>query len=748
MQMFKILFKFITIFCCLTSMLFAEVFSEFNVEGNVRVSKQTIINFSELKKGMDLDDSDLNNTLKKIYETNFFEKVSLNINNKILNINVKEFPIIQDIIFNGIKAKKFVKKLNEDITLKPKSSFNNFILKKDINKILNILKQSGYYFAKVEVREEINPNNTINIIYDVTMGEKALIKKIKFIGDKKFKSRKLFSVITSEENKIWKFLSKSVYLNKERTNLDKRLLENFYLNNGYYDVKIEQAFSQVLDAKNFSLTYKITSGDKFLFNTFSLSLPDDFEKNKFENLKKIFKKLENSTYSYKKIEFILDEIDKIALIENYEFIDADVTETIVEKNKIDFNFNIKESNKFYVERINISGNDVTEESFIRHNLVVDEGDPYNKLLHNKTINKLKSTRIFKSVKSDVIDGDTPSQKILNIAVVEQPTGEITAGAGYGSTGSSFQVGIKENNFKGQGVKLDLNLTVSAETVRGKFSHTNPNFAYSDRSVTTSLQSTAVDKEKDAGYKSSLNKFSMSTYFEQFEDFYFSPKLSISNEALTTTAKASANYKKQEGSYFDTLFYYQLSYDKRDSVYRPTSGYVSTWIQELPIISDGASIINGYQFTSYKEIMDDMILTTGIFARAVSSISGEDVRVSKRLFLPSKKLHGFEAGMVGPKDGNDYVGGNYMASFNVTATLPFLFPTFENVDFLLFFDAANVWHADYSAAVDQGNTVRSATGVAVDVLTPIGPLSFSFSQPLSKADSDVTESFRFNLGTTF
>ena len=747
--MFKKLSIFSIVYFLLVNTSYSEIISEFNITGNDRVSAQTIINFSEFNKGANITDNDLNNILKKIYETNFFEDVSVDLKNSILTINVKEHPIIQDIKFEGIKATKFVEALIDEISLKPKGPFNKFTLKRDLEKILNILKQSGYYFATVDVQKEDNPNKTINLIYNVKMGEKAFIKKIKFIGDKKFKSRKLNSVITSEESKFWKFLSKKKFLDKARTDLDKRLLKNFYLNKGFYNVIIEQAFTQILDNKSFSLTYKINAGEKFLFNNFDLIIPQDFDKIKFNELKKVFKSLENTTYSYSKIESILDVIDKISLKENYEFINAVVTENIVENNKINFIFNIKDGDKFYVDRINISGNNITKENYIRQQLIVDEGDPFNTILHTKSINKIKATNIFKSVKSKVSDSANSGQKIIDISVEEKPTGEISAGAGYGSAGSTVAFGIKENNFKGEGIKLNFNVNISADAIKGGLAYTQPNFAYSDKSVTTSIESTSTDKEKDYGYKSSLNKIALGTRFEQFEDFYFSPNLSISNEVLTTTQNASANYKKQEGSYFDALFNYNLTNDKRNSPYRPDSGYVSTWSQELPIVSDGAAVSNGYTFTHYQEFLDDMIVTLGVYGRTINSLrSNKDVRVSKRLYMPETKLRGFEAGKIGPKDGADFVGGNYSASFNASTTLPFLFPTFEKIDFLLFFDAANLWHVDYSANVDQGNTVRSATGIAIDVITPMGPLSFSLAQPLTEANGDVTESFRFNLGTTF
>ena len=747
--MLKYFLKFILSISLFASSVNAESFLSFKVTGNERVSTQTIINFSKLEPGINFSKNDLNRALKNIYDTNFFETVNLDVANNTLNIKVKEFPIIQDIEFKGIKTKKLITFLNDNIFLKSRSSFNEFFLKNDLNKIKNILRQSGYYFSNVDVQKTVNSNNTVSLTYDVTMGEKASIAEIKFIGDKKFKSSKLLSIIKSEEDKFWKFLSKSKYINREQTELDKRLLKNFYLEKGYYKVNVEEAFTQVINKKNFLLTYKIDAGEKFFFNNFQLLLPDDYDLVDFIDLKNTFKDLKNAKYSYDGIQSILNEIDKIALTKNYEFLDVVVSENIVDDNKINFVFNIKDGDKFYIEQINILGNDITNETFIRHKFVIDEGDSFNNLLHNKTINNLKSSNIFKSVTSNIKDGRESGLKVIDITVEEKPTGEISAGAGYGTTGTTLAAGIKENNFNGMGVKLDANLTLTEDSIRGKFSYTTPNFAYSDRSVTTSLQSTSTDKEKDYGYKSSLNKILLGTRFEQYENIFLSPSLSISSEQLTTTALASTNYKKQEGSYFDAVLNYYISYNTLNSSFRPSSGFVSTFTQELPIVSDGANIVNGYQITGYKEVVNDSILSMSIYTRAINALKkNEDARVSKRMFLPESKLRGFEAGKIGPKDGADYVGGNYMASFNTSLTLPFLFSTYDNIDFSLFFDAANVWHVDYSKKVDQSNTVRSSTGVNLNLITPVGPMSFSLSQPITKADGDITETVRFNIGTSF
>ena len=744
--MFKILLLTI-IFFLKTVTVFAEVVKDFKIEGNNRVSENTIIIFSDLKKGKDVSSSDLNESLKKLYDTNFFKNVSISILNNLVTIKVDEYPIIQEITIEGIKRKQTVKELKEQIVLKEKNPFNETLIKADLNKIINIFKTAGFYFVEIDVQVQKNDNKTVNIIYQIDRGERATIKEIEFIGNKKFKDRKLHSIITSEEEKFWKLISKQKYLNLERINLDRRLLKNFYLNKGYYQVVINDAYSKMINNKDFVLTFNIEAGKKFKFGNLSLSLPNDFDPNKFKDLEKIFKKLNGSIYNYNRIEMILDEIEKIALFANYEFINAEIEEEVSDEN-VNFVFNIKESKKVYVQKINILGNHITAEEFIRNNLIVDEGDPFNKILHAKSINNLKATGIFKNVDSEIIATDQDNKNVINLIVEEKPTGEISASAGVGTEGTTFAVGVKENNFNGKGIKLASNLTISDDSIRGIFDYTHPNFAYTDRALSTSLESTATDKLTEFGYKSTLNRISLGTKYEQYDDLFFSPAISISDETLETTTDASDAYRKQEGSYFDTTFAYGLTLDKRNQKFQTTDGYKSSWFQELPLISNTASILNSYSFTAYGEPVDDMVISSGFLIRAVNSLSNDDVRVSKRLYAPSKRLRGFQSGAVGPKDGDDYVGGNYLATINTSSTVPFILQTLESVDLKVFLDVGNVWGVDYSSAVDDSNKFRSASGVALEILTPIGPLSFSFAEAITKASTDKTETFRFQLGTTF
>ena len=403
-KMPKILLILILIIISIVSTSRADIVNKIEIQGNDRISTQTIINFSEVVLGKNLNDKDLNSYLKNLYDTNFFEDVNLELKNNILIIKVKEFPIIQQIKVNGIKAEKTIKELKDQIVLKEKNPFNEILVKDDLDTISNIFKNSGYYFVDVKVSVEKNENQTVNLIFDIDRGEQATIKSIKFIGDKKYKDRKLHGIITSEENRFWKVLTRSKYINIERINLDKRLLKNFYLNKGFYNVEINDAYTKLINNKDFILTYNINAGDRFKFGSFVLDLPSDYDKNDFLKIENVFEKLKNTQYSLNKIEDILDEIDKIALNKNYEFINANVNETI-NNDKIDFVFKILETKKTYVNRINFYGNNITSEEFLRSNLLVDEGDPFNKILHNKSINNLKSKGLFASVQTKIIETD-------------------------------------------------------------------------------------------------------------------------------------------------------------------------------------------------------------------------------------------------------------------------------------------------------------------------------------------------------
>ena len=747
--MIKFFTKIIIISFFLLSFVKAETLQKFEISGNKRISDQTIIIFSEVKVNEEITKSKLDEIIKKLYKTNFFRNINLSFENQILAIKVEENPIIENLQITGIKKQSLVEFIKSKLQLAEMKSFNQELLSADINLIYNILKTNGYYFADIKSSKNLDDKlNSIDLRIDVQLGEKAKIKKIVFLGEKIFKEKRLKEVIVSEEHRFWKFISRNVYINQELINLDKRLLSNYFKNNGYFNVKIENSFVEFDKNSNFNLIFNITPGKKYFFDNFSLNLPPNYDAKLFNKITKKFTKLQGDKYSLLKIDDLLDDINDIALSKQYEFINASIKEKI-NGDKISFDINISESDKFYIEKININGNFNTLEEVVRNNLIVDEGDPFNEILFNKSVNNLQSLGIFKKVKTDVKKGSNESLKEIDIDVEERPTGEISVTAGFGTTGETIGAGIRENNFLGKGVKLNTNLEFTPDSIKGQFIYAKPNFNYSDNTLFTSLKSSTTDLLTNSGYKTSEIGFSLGTKFEQFQNIFLSPEIDFLIEDLETSDKASNILKKQKGSYTDLYFNYSINQDLRDKKFRTESGYVTTFSQELPLISDNSELSNALTITNYKKLSStsDMVGKMSFFGKTITGLS-DDVRISKRLNIPSSRLRGFQRGKVGPIENDDYIGGNHVTSLNFSATLPNIVQGLDNLDVGVFFDAANVWGVDYDSSIDDKSTLRSATGIALNLMTPIGPLSFSFANALSKASTDKTETFRFNLGTQF
>jgi len=742
----KILFIFSVIFLVSTHSK-SEIVSKITINGNSRISNETIILFGEINKNKDYTLKELNEIIKKLYLTEFFKVVELTIDDGNLIIFIEENPIVQNLVLEGIKAEKFKKRILEILSIKERTSFIQSKLKKDISIIKKSFEDVGYYFVKIDTKIFENDNNTVDLTYEIDLGKKTKISKIKFLGKKIYKDRKLLSVITSEEDKFWKLISSNKFLNRQRINLDTRLLTNFYKNKGYYNAKINNSYVNFLNDESFELIFDIDPGKKYYFNELKLSLPIDYKYENFKDIDKILKSLKGKVFSNTKIEKVINEIDKIALREQYQFINAKVVESFID-DKINFEFKIEELKKQYVERVNIFGNSYTNEKVIRNNLIVDEGDPYNEILANKSINQIKSLRIFKTVEKNIEEGSTDNYKIINIEVEEMPTGEITAGAGIGTSGSTLSAGIKEKNYLGRGITLHANLALSEDGIKGLFSIVNPNFKNSDNTLYTTVESSTINKLEKFGYETSKYGFKVGTSYEQYEDVFFNPNFSFYLEDLKTNSNASTNLKKQSGEYFDIATSYSFILDKRDQKFKTNEGYRTYFSQSLPIITEDGALGNTFEYKKYHKFEDEMIGRISIYLDTIKSITDDDVRISKRSFIPSSKLRGFQPGRIGPKDGSDHVGGNYAAALNFSTDLPFIFSNLQSTDFKFFIDSANVWGVDYSDNVDGGSKIRTSTGLSVDWHTPIGPLNFSLSQPITKHHSDITESFRFNLGTTF
>ena len=740
-------FTILLLFLLIHSIVNAANIKEIIIEGNKRVSKETILMFSDININENIDEKKINELLINLYESNFFDNVKVDLKDSILKIFVKELPIIESINFTGLKANKHKEAVKKNLKLRSRSSYNKFLLFEDKKEISKTLRELGYYFSNIDTFIEDLGDNKVNVNYKIDLGNKAKIKKISFIGNKIFKEGKLRSLIISEEYKFWKFISGKKFLNENLIRIDERLLKSFYLNKGYYNVKINTSFAKIINDDQFELIYNIDPGKKIYFNDLSVLFPNDFRSENFDELSEFLVKLKGEPYSINTIEKILNRIDKISINDEFQSVKSEAQENF-NLDKIDITFIIQESEKFIVDKINIYGNNITRESVIRNQLEIDEGDLYNEILTKKSENNLKSLNFFSKVKTTIIEGEKEGSKIINIDVNEKPTGEISAGAGFGTQGGTISFGVRENNYMGKGLSIDTRATLTEDSFKGKFSVTNPNFKNSDKSVFLNLEALENDQLKNFGYKTNKTGFEIGTTFEYLDDLNLGLSTRSFYEVIDTDSTASARQKKQEGNYWDSFVKMYFDYDKRDQRYKTTDGYRSNYSIDIPIVSDTNTLTNTYIYKYYSELYENNISSFSLYLRAANSLTGDNVKLSERLFIPSNRLRGFEKGKVGPKDGDDFIGGNYVSAINISSTVPQFLPNLENLDVLVFFDAANIWGVDYDSSLNGSGKIRSSVGIGVDWYTVVGPLNFSLTETISKDSSDITESFRFNIGTTF
>ena len=739
---FLLLFFFI-----LSTSSFAEI-KKINIIGNSRVNSNTIEVFVD-KKITKIDSIYINNLTKKIYDTELFSDVKITYNQDILTITVSENPIINFFYINGVKDSD-LDQINKIITLKENNIFSTSKLKKNIEDTKEFLNNSGYYQATI-VPEVIKiDNNQVNLIINIDKKDISKIKNIYFIGNKFFSNSQLIDVITSKEYSWWKFFTNSA-LSEQRVEYDKQLLKDFYLNKGFFEAQIESAFVNVDNNNDFTLTFSINAGNKYKFGNFEIkNIAAQFKDQDINEVKTISDKLlRNEIYSTDIVRKLHKKIESHLESKRYSNFEINIQELKKNDDMVDVILQLNDSKKVLINKINIQGNTITEEKVIRDSLVLAEGDYLNSIKVKRSIDNVKARQLFSKVDYKIEDSEKKDFKDFNLFVKEQPTGSISAGVGYSSNGGLFEASINERNFLGQGINLNATGTLASEEIRGDFSYVNPNFKGSDKELAISLFS-QVDDYENSGYQNKKLGTKFATKYEIYEDIFFRPNTVIQYDKLETSGSASNLLKSRAGDFTTTSIGYNFSYDQRDSRFNPTSGTLFYYDQNIAtFFSDIPTLQTIVGSTSYKKLYKESFIGSAKIKIAnVVAFDEKDVKLSDRIFANTSDLRGFEPRGVGPVDNNDHIGGNNLATLSLKSTFPNPVPESLRANTFLFLDVGNVWGVDYSSTILDSSKIRSTTGIALDIVSPIGPLSFTYSIPLSKASTDKEQNFLFNIGSSF
>lgn len=735
------LILFLIIFLANGSLLASE---KIIIQGNKNISSSTIKSLAP-KDIQSLKPNVVNNYQKKLYETGFFENIKIEIKNDSLYVSVLENPLINFFYLDGIKKKELNNKVFDLIKIRENTIFQKYIINNDIKNINNFLNNIGYLNNKISTQIIKIENNKVNIFYNIELNEKFKINRIFFIGDKYFKSSTLKDVIYLSEHGWWKFFSSSTTPSESFINYDISNLKKFYLNEGFYDVQINSNTIRLVNNNQVNLTYSINAGKKYYIS--EVKLIDNSRVLKDENInfiQKKFKVIKDEIYNQSLIKELSNDISKYLSDSNLDLnLDFEVIKNSNEKLILSFFIN-EILDKKIIDKIIITGNDITDDFVIRNNLFFSEGDFFNKNKLNDSIAKLKGKNLFEKVDYDLLNLDE-NRLQLTIKVIEQPTGEISAGAGGGTNGVAISGSLNERNFLGKGISVNSNVNIGTQRAFGSIRYSNPDFKNSGNTLSTSVFVENNDFE-NTSYENKIIGTSVSLYYEIYDKLYFQPGIAADLDSLSAHSDASALIKKREGDFYTTKLFYNLSKNTKNRDIQATDGYVFGAGQDLSFLSDIPYIKNRIFGSYYNEYIENFVGSIRYRAEAINGFD-EDIKYSDRLFVSNNYLRGFANKGIGPKLENDFIGGNYAFYTSFSSTIPNGLPEKWNATTNIFFDVANVWGVD-DKSTDDSNQVRSSLGLGFSWVSPLGPISFTYAKPISKASTDDVENFNFNIGSAF
>jgi len=501
----------------------------------------------------------------------------------------------------------------------------------------------------------------------------------------------------------------------------------------------------MLDDKKADIIYSIDSGIKYKINEIIFFDNSKSLKNKnIIEIKKIYKKILNKDYNLTKINHVQKLINDYLRRENFD-LNLNFVENKKNKNNIILSFATEDfKDKKILDKIEVSGNSMTDERVIRNYLIINEGDIFNISKIKTSIDKLKGSGLFSDVRYEIKKIDN-SYVLLSIKVSEKPTGEIAAAAGAGTNGATISGSFQENNFLGRGIKILSTLNIGTEKIFGKLVYSNPDFRNTGNTFNSSF---FIESNEyiNASYQNKLIGFDFSSSYEIYDKIFLNPGFGLDMDEVTANENSSSLIKSREGDYFTSKIFYNLSKNTKNREFQTTDGFVLGTGQELSILSDIPYLNNRIFGSYYNEYQNGFVAS---IKSKLENITGfnKDIKFSDRLFVQSSNLRGFASRGIGPKINDDFIGGNYSYYGSLSSTFPNGLPEKWNAITNVFFDTANVWGVDDNST-DSSNKIRSSIGVGFSWISPLGPIAITYSEPITKMDTDDVEQFNFKIGSAF
>jgi outer membrane protein insertion porin family len=735
-----------------------QTIADIRVSGNKRVQPETVKSYLTFSVGDRYTEQAADVSFKALFATGLFTDVNIGYSSRVVTVTVVENPVVNRVAYEG-NDELDDKTLSAEGQLRPRSVYTRSAAQADVQRILNIYRASGYYSAQVEAKIIKLPYNRVDLVYEINEGEDTKVESITFIGNKAFSDSQLRDVISTTESSLLSFLKPTDVYDSDRLNLDRALLRKFYLQNGYAEVRIISAVADLApDGEGFFITFTLEEGPQYQFGNVSLEsnlagldpemVADELlvESGETFNGLKIEKTTEKLTLAASKLGF--------PFVRVRQKIDRDPISL-----RIDVTFVLEQGPRIYVGRINIYGNVRTLEYVIRQELLVSEGDAYNKQLVEQSRKRLEGKAYFKKVTVSTEQGSERDRIDLNITVIEQESGEFGIAGGYSSLeGVIGEVSYTERNFMGRGQFLRLKLSGSFERAQIDLSFTEPRFLGRNMSAGFDLFHKELDYTDEAGYKNRKSGGAIRFGFLIAEDTVLTTRYSFTqDEVFDVNTGASQAIQELEGTSQISAVSYGLVYDTRNLPRNPTSGIYVAINQEFAGVGGNVNYLKSTaEMRGYYPLYDGVTLVGRLIGGHIEGLSGDDVRLSDAFYKGSDLIRGFDNAGLGPRDSQgEALGGKSFYAANLEVRFPFpLIPDELGLSGAVFADAGSVFGTDATdgeceaAGCRDSEAIRASVGAGILWNSPVGPLRADFSYIITSEDFDEEEIFGFGASTNF
>lgn len=769
-----------------TSVHAQGVIRDIRVSGNRRVEPETVRSYMQLSPGDQYDAGKVDRSLKALFATGLFADVRIERDGASLVVTVIENPVVNQVAFEG-NGEVDTATLQTEVQLKPRSVFTRARAQADVQRILDVYRRQGRFAAQVEPKLIELEQNRVNVVFEITEGAATKVKGINFVGNSAFSDSQLRDIISTTQSGWFDFLKGTNVYDPDRMNLDRELLRQYYMKNGYADARVVAANAELdRDGSGFFVNFAVEEGELYTFG--SVNIESALAAVRPEGLYSELLTKQGDIYNGSLIDKTVERLTLVVAEQGYAFARVRPRATPDAASRtISLTYTIDEGPRVYIERINIIGNARTKDFVIRREFRLAEGDAYNPLLVDRAKKRLSALGLFKSAEVKRRPGSAPDRVVLDVELVEQSTGELSFGAGYStSEGIIGDISITERNLMGNGQFLRLKLAGSLDRFQIDLSFTEPRFLDKNLAAGFDLFHKEVDQTSQSGFKSRKTGGSLRLGMPLSESIWVNTNYTLSRDEIFDVSNnaslaikdacGDANIADSENTDGDNVFANvncrngvswtsavgaALTYDSRNHPKNPTRGVY------FQLAGDVAGLGGDVQYVrltgegrAYYPITEKITFVGRAVAGHIEGWGGEDIRLVDLFFKGGETVRGFDRAGYGPRDmtaggRQDAIGGKsfWAATAEVRFPIPLL-PDDLGISGAVFADAGSLFNASdrakniLGANLADDSTIRASVGGSILWQSPVGPLRLDVAKTLSKEKYDEEQMIRFGASTKF